>query len=399
MPRSLAQRLSSVVPSATLAMNARAQALRASGIDVISFGAGEPDFDTPSNIRDAGKRAIDEGKTRYTPTVGIPDLRKAIAAESTRRRSVVAAPENVIVPVGAKSALFNFAFAAVEPGDEVIIPAPYWVSYPEQVRMAGGTPVYVPSTLESGWKISPRALAEALTPRTKAFILCTPCNPTGAAYTSTELAALADVLRRSDCWVVIDEIYSQLVYDGFEQRSLLTVAADLAERIVLVDGVSKTYAMTGWRIGWSIATSALTKAMDIVQGQGVSSPATICQYAALEALTSPARDIEMMRNAFAARRVRLRDGMCGFEGVRCALPEGAFYLFCDVRTWIGKHAGDRKLLDDVAIAEWLLDTAHVAVVPGGAFGAPGHLRLSYVVSDSQIDRALERIRAAVAALK
>jgi aspartate aminotransferase len=399
MPLTLSKRLDAVVPSATLAINARAQALRAQGVDVISFGAGEPDFDTPSNIRDAAKAAIDQGKTRYTPVSGIPELRRAIARHNEQERGVPTAAENVVVSVGAKSALFNFALAALEPGDEVVIPAPYWVSYPEQVRIAGATPIHVPSTLEAGWKITAEQLREAMSSRTKAVVLCTPSNPTGAAYSARELAAFAEVLRKFDCWIVCDEIYSKLVYDGFEQRSIVQVAPDLENRVVIIDGVSKTFAMTGWRIGWSIAPVALSKAMDTIQGQGTSSATTPAQYAALEAVTAPANELEHMRAIFTERRNKLVHGLRSLPGVRCAMPEGAFYAFCDVRAWLGKNTGERVLETDDDIARWLLDAARVAVVPGGAFGAPGHLRLSYAVSLGQIEDALSRIASAVASLK
>lgn len=400
MPTKLADRLSVVVPSATLAINARAHELRAQGVDVISFGAGEPDFDTPSNIREAGVAAIEAGKTRYTAVSGVGELRAAIAERSTRERGVAAAAANVVVTVGAKAALFNLALALFEPGDEVVIPAPYWVSYPEQVRLVGATPVFVPSTLERGWKLDPADLARALTPKTKAVILCSPSNPTGAAYSPDELGAIAEVLRRHDCWIVLDEIYGSLVYDGFEQRSLVTVAPDLAPRAVLIDGVSKTYAMTGWRVGWSIAPIPLSKAMDMVQSQGATSTATPSQWAALEALRSPALEFEQMRSLFQLRRDRLVHGLRDIPGVRCGMPEGAFYAFCDINEWIGRRTPDGTLLsDDAAVAAWLLDKAHVAVVPGAAFGAPGHMRLSYAVSVENIDKALARIGDAVALLE
>jgi len=398
MPSKLAARLDVVAPSATLVINARAQALRAQGQDVISFGAGEPDFDTPAYIREAAKKAIDSGKSKYTAVSGIPELRKAIAAQSTAMRGVEAKPENVVVSVGAKSALFNFALAALEPGDEAVFPAPYWVSYPEQARIAGATPVFVESTLESGWKMTPEALKAALSPRTKAVVLCSPCNPTGAAYSEEQLRAFADVLRAHDCWIVCDEIYGQLVYDDFAQKSLLTVAPDLLPRIVLIDGVSKTYAMTGWRIGWSIAPVNISKAMDIVQSQGTSSPSTAAQYAALAAVSTPSPEIAVMREAFSERRNKLVHGLRALPGVKCAMPEGAFYALPDVSAWLGKKAGDRTLRTDEDVAGWLLDTAQIAVVPGGAFGAPGHLRLSYAVSVEQIEKALDRIARAVAQL-
>lgn len=399
MSNRLASRLDVVVPSATLAINARAQMLRAQGVDVISFGAGEPDFDTPPNIAEAGVAAIHAGRTRYTPVAGIAELRAAVAAQSTAVRGVAAKPEHVVVTVGAKGALFNLAMCLFEPGDEVVIPAPYWVSYPEQVRLVGAEPVFVETTLEMGWKLSPEALAAALSPRTKAVVLCTPSNPTGAAYTPAELEALAAVLRGHDCWIVLDEIYAALVYDGFEQRSLLSVAPDLAPRVVVIDGVSKTYAMTGWRVGWSIAPTALSKAMEMVQSQGATSTATMAQWAALEALRSPPLALEEMRAIFSLRRDRLVAGLRALPGVRCGVPEGAFYAFAEVKAWLGRTTGSgRQLVNDLDIAAWLLDEAHVAVVPGSAFGAPGHMRLSYAVSVEQIDRALARIASALASL-
>lgn len=400
MPVSLAARLDVVKPSATLAINAKAQELRARGVDVISFGAGEPDFNTPANIRAAGARAIEEGKTRYTPVAGIAPLRAAIAEHSAATRGVPTRPENVVVTVGAKGALFNLALALFEPGDEVVVPTPCWVSYPEQVRLCGAEPVFVPSTLEGGWKISPADLARALSPRTKAVVLCSPSNPTGAAYTADELAALAEVLRGSDCWVVLDEIYGELVYDGFAQRSLLSVAPDLAPRVVVIDGVSKTFAMTGWRVGWSIAPVALSKAMETVQSQGATSTATPSQWAALEALRAPPLELAEMRALFALRRDRLVEGLRGVAGLRCAMPEGAFYAFCEVQGWIGRQTPQgARLDDDLAVAAWLLEEAHVAVVPGSAFMAPGHMRLSYAVSVEDIDRAVARIAQAAASLR
>jgi aspartate aminotransferase len=399
MSNRLASRLDVVVPSATLAINARAQMLRAQGVDVISFGAGEPDFDTPPNIAEAGVAAIHAGRTRYTPVAGIAELRAAVAAQSTAVRGVPAKPEHVVVTVGAKGALFNLAMCLFEPGDEVVIPAPYWVSYPEQVRLVGATAVFVETTLDMGWKLSPEALAAALSPRTKAVVLCTPSNPTGAAYTPAELEALAAVLRGHDCWIVLDEIYAALVYDGFEQRSMLSVAPDLAPRVVVIDGVSKTYAMTGWRVGWSIAPTALSKAMEMVQSQGATSTATMAQWAALEALRSPPLALEEMRAIFSLRRDRLVAGLRALPGVRCGVPEGAFYAFAEVKAWLGRTTGSgRQLVNDLDIAAWLLDEAHVAVVPGSAFGAPGHMRLSYAVSVEQIDRALARIASALASL-
>jgi aspartate aminotransferase len=305
----------------------------------------------------------------------------------------------VTVSVGAKGALFNLALALYEPGDEVVIPAPYWVSYPEQVRLLGATPVFLPSTLDGGWKCSPEDLARALTPRTKAVLLCSPSNPTGAAYTREELLALAQVLRPHDCWVLVDEIYGRLVYDGFEQVSLLTAAPDLLPRLVVIDGASKSYAMTGWRIGWSIAPAPLARALDTVQGQGPTSAATMAQYATLEALRLDPAELAPMRALFQTRRDLLVKGLRALPGVRCALPNGAFYAFPEVQGWLGRRTPSGvTLTDDLAITRWLLDESHVAVVPGSAFGAPGHLRLSYAVGTAAIDEALARIARAASSL-
>ena len=253
MSRQFASRLSAVAPSVTLAMNARALELKAKGVDVFAFGVGEPDFEPPQVVRDAAKRAIDEGASKYTAVTGIPALKEAICNATEAMRGWRPKNENVCVSVGAKHVLFNLAMALYEPGDEVVIPKPYWVSYPEQVRLAGATPVLVDTREEEGWKLSPKALAAALTPKTKAVILCTPSNPSGIAYTEAETAALVDVVRKHDCWLIVDEIYAELVYDGFKFVSAAKIAPDLRDRIIVVDGVSKTYAMTGWRIGWALA--------------------------------------------------------------------------------------------------------------------------------------------------
>jgi aspartate aminotransferase len=330
MSTRFAERLSVIQPSATLAVAARAAALRAQGRKIYPFSVGEPDFPTPAHICEAAKRAIDGGQHRYTAVSGTPDLRKAIAAESFRRRGVACDPSQVVVSVGAKHALFNLALALYEPGDEVIIPAPYWVSYPEQVRIVGATPVIAETREDESWLLQPKALDALLSPRTKAIILCTPSNPTGSAYTESQLRALLEVLeaRANDapCWLVVDEIYASLVYDGFKQVSALTLASEkLRERVIVIDGVSKSYAMTGWRIGWSITPPAVAKALDVVQGQSTTNPTSIAQAAALAALTGPQDSIEAMRLRFEARRGRMVEGLRGIPGVKCRNPEGAFY--------------------------------------------------------------------------
>lgn len=395
MPRSLAQRLSVVAPSVTLAMNARAMELRAKGLDVFAFGVGEPDFEPPKHVLEAAKAAIDKGVSKYTAVTGVPALKQAICEWTQKMRGWKPAPENVCVTVGAKHALFNLAVALYEPGDEVVIPAPYWVSYPEQVRIVGASPVVVETQEKDGWRLSPAQLEAALTPKTKAVILCTPSNPTGTAYDEAQMRALLDVLRKHDCWLVVDEIYGELVYDGFKHVSAAKIAPDLVDRTIIIDGVSKTYAMTGWRIGWSVAPKHVTKALDLVQGQSTTNATAVAQHAAIAALTGPLDDLHAMRATFQKRRDAMVSGLNAIPGVKCRTPEGAFYAFADVRGLYGitPRDGDGKALKtDEDVAFFLLDKAHVAAVPGSGFGAPGYLRFSYAVSE-------ERIRAGLAAMK
>lgn len=392
MPRSFASRLSAVAPSVTLAMNARALELKARGVDVFAFGVGEPDFEPPAHVREAAKRAIDQGCSKYTAVTGIPALKQAICEATARMRGWRPGPENVCVTVGAKHALFNLALALYQPGDEVVIPKPFWVSYPEQVRMMGATPVLLDTREEQGWKISPDRLDAAITPRTKAIILCSPSNPTGAAYTESETRALCDVVRRHDCWLVVDEIYAELVYDGFQFVSVAKVAPDLRDRIVVVDGVSKTFAMTGWRIGWAIAPAPLIKVLDLVQGQSTTNAAAVAQHAAVAALRGSVDDFAPIRTQFQRRRDAMVSGLETVPGMRCRKPEGAFYAFADCRGLLGLEYKGHPITTDDEIAMWLLDAAHVAAVPGGAFGAPGYLRFSYAAGE-------ERIAAGIAAIK
>ena len=301
----------------------------------------------------------------------------------------------VVVGVGAKHSLFNLAMALYEPGDEVIIPAPYWVSYPEQVRLAGATPVIVETREEDGWLLDPAALERAITPRTKALILCTPSNPTGSAYPEARLRALADVLVKHQLWTIVDEIYADLVYGDFRFVSLARVAPELRDRLIVIDGVSKTFAMTGWRIGWSISPPAVAKALDVIQGQSTTNPSAPAQEAAVAALNGPRDEVEAMRAEFAKRRVRMVEGLGSIPGVSCRTPEGAFYAFADVRGLYGAKWGDKTVATDEDVAFWLLDEAKVAAVPGGPFGAPGYLRFSYACSIETIDAGVAAIRAVV----
>jgi aspartate aminotransferase len=397
MPLKLADRLAAVAPSATLAMAAHAARLRHEGHRIYPFSVGEPDFDTPAHIRDAAKVALDTGHTRYTAVSGSPELKAAICAATESHRGFRPTPNQIVVGCGAKHVLFNLALVLFEPGDEVIIPAPYWVSYPEQVRLMGATPVVVPTTEEDGFRLRPEALAAALTPRTKAVILCTPSNPTGAAYAAEHLRPLVEVLKKSDCFVIVDEIYADLTYDGFVHTSLPTIAEGMRDRIIIVDGVSKTYAMTGWRIGWSITTPELAKAIDMVQSQSTTNPAAVSQAAAVAALNGPRDELDRMRAAFARRRARMVEGLRGTPGITCRMPEGAFYAFADVRGLYGLEHKERAMQSDLEVAMWLLEHAHVASVAGTPFGAPGYLRFSYACSEQDIDDGIKAIRAAIAA--
>jgi aspartate aminotransferase len=400
VPRTLAKRLDAVAPSATLAMNARAAELRSRGIDVFPFGVGEPDFEPPAFVLEAAKVAIDKGASKYTAVTGILPLKEAICKATERSRGWSPAPKNVTVSVGAKHALFNLALALFEPGDEVIIPAPCWVSYPEQVRLVGATPVIVPTTEESGWKLSPTALAAALTPKTKAIILCSPSNPTGAAYTEAATRALLEVLAAHDCWIIVDEIYAELIYDGFRYVSPAKLAREsfpaMVDRIVIVDGVSKQYAMTGWRIGWCIAPPALSAALDVVQGQSTTNPSAVAQHAAVAALGGSQEDTAKMRAIFQSRRDVMITGLRALTGTQCPMPEGAFYAFADCRSLYGVSLHGKPVTNDADLSLWLLEEAHVATVAGGAFSAPGYIRFSYATNEARIRDGLASIEQTLA---
>jgi aspartate aminotransferase len=397
MPSSLARRLDVVQPSVTLAMNAKAAELRAKGADVFAFGVGEPDFEPPSFVFEAARAAMEStaGVSKYTPVSGIPALKQAICKRTSEVRGWTPKPSQVTVSVGAKHALFNLALALYEPGDEVVIPAPYWVSYPEQVKLCGATPVFVETTEAEGFKMSPQAFEKALSPRTKATILCSPSNPTGSAYTGDELRALVDVWKKTDSYLIVDEIYADLVYDGFKHVSAATLAGDALDRVIIVDGVSKTYAMTGWRIGWSITPERLAKALDTVQGQSTTNASAIAQHAALAALTGPQGEVERMRAQFQKRRDVMIEGLRSIPGVKCRLPEGAFYAFADCRSLYGIPFKGKPIANDEDVAFFLLEEAHVAAVPGGAFGAPGYVRFSYATNEERIRGGIAAIKAAV----
>jgi aspartate aminotransferase len=391
---SLAARMDRLSESATAAVFRRVAELKAQGVDLISLAVGEPDFAPPAHVREAAKRAIDQGQGRYTEVVGLRSLRQAICADSERRRRVRHEIDQVVVSAGAKHALFNLAQVLYDHGDDVVIPVPAWGSYADQAQLCGARPVLVPCSEQDGFLVRPDALAGALTPRTKAVVLCTPSNPTGAAYGELELRALAEVLRRSDAFVIVDEIYAELSYDGPPPRSLLELAPDLKERLVIVDGVSKRFAMTGYRVGWMLGPREIARACEALQSQATTSVATVAQLAAQAALEGPDGEVQAMRAELEQRRDLLLAELSAIPGLRAHRPRGAFYLFVAVSALIGRGG----LRDDADVARFLLERARVAVVPGSAFGVPGYVRVSYAASRAELTRAAARIAEAIAAL-
>ena len=384
----LANRMASLEPSATLAMAARAGAMKAAGVDVIDLSVGEPDFPTPEHICRAGEAAIAAGKTKYTPAAGIPALREAVAADYSRRSGLEVTPAQVIVSNGAKHSLHNLFTALLNDGDEVIVPTPYWVSYAELIKLAGARPVLVETTIDDDFKLQPAAFEAAITPQTRMLLLCSPSNPTGVVYTRAELEALADIAIASDLAVVSDEIYDQLVFDGRESVSFPTLRPGLAARSIVVAGVSKTYSMTGWRIGWTISPAPLAKAMGSLQSQETSNPCSVSQHAAVAALTGPQDCVTAMRDAFQLRRDLVADRLRQIPGVNIPEIGGAFYAFFDIRESLSKPGGPAT---SVAWCEQLLEQEQVATVAGSAFGAEGYVRMSFAASEEKLAAGLDRI--------
>ena len=394
----LSERLNRLSPSATLAMSQKSGELKAQGIDIINLSVGEPDFNTPDHIKEAAKKAIDDNYSRYSPVTGYPALRQAIVDKLKRENGLDYAPAQIVCSNGAKQSVCNTVMALVNAGDEVIIPAPYWVSYPQMVLLAEGTPVIVEAGIEQDFKITPAQLEAAITPRTRLLILCSPSNPTGAVYSADELEALAEVLRRHERVIVVsDEIYEHINYIG--QHASIAACPGMKERTVVVNGVSKAYAMTGWRIGFTASPEWIAKACSKLQGQYTSGPCSVSQMAATAAFAGDQDCVEEMRQAFERRKnliVRLAKEVPGFEVNE---PHGAFYLFPKCSYYFGKADGDRVIKNSTDFAMFLLEVAHVATVGGDAFGSPDCFRMSYATSDENIVEALRRIREAVARLK
>ncbi len=395
----LAARIRTLAPSSTLAVQARARALRARGVDVISFGAGEPDFDTPARIKEAARRAMERGQTKYTEVGGIPELKAAVCAKLRRDQGLAYDPAEVLVSVGAKHTLFNLAVALLDPGDEVLVPSPYWVSYPEQARLVGAVPVPVATREADGFDLDPDRLRAAVTARTKLVVLNSPNNPTGAVFSPASLEAVARLALERGLWVVSDECYEALTFEG-RHVSIAQLGDAVKARTLVVNTCSKAYAMTGWRIGYAAGPRELIRAMTDVQSQVTSNPSSIAQWAAVEALAGPQDEVATMAAEFDRRRRLIVDGLNALPGVSCARPKGAFYAFANVSGLFGRvvPGSGRKLAGSTDVAEFLLEHARVAVVPGVDFGSDAHVRLSYATSAELIREGLARMDAALRTL-
>ena len=390
----LADALSRVKPSATIAVTQKARDLKAKGRDVISLGAGEPDFDTPDNVKNAAVEAIRRGETKYPPVSGIAPLREAIAKKFKRENNLDYRPEQTIVGTGGKQILFNAFMATLNPGDEVVIPTPYWVSYPEMVAICGGTAVFAPTTIDNGFKLTAEALEKAITPKTKWLVMNSPSNPSGAAYTEAELKALAAVLlRHPQVWTLTDDMYEHLTYGDFTFRTIAEVEPALYERTLTMNGVSKAYAMTGWRIGYAAAPVQLIKAMDMIQGQQTSGACTIAQWASVEARNGPQDFVRKNKAIFQGRRDLVVSMLNQARGIECPVPEGAFYVYPSCKGLIGRKAPSGKVIEtDEDFVSELLEAEGVAVVHGSAFGLGPNFRISYAASEAQLEEACMRIQ-------
>jgi aspartate aminotransferase len=384
----------------TLKVTAAAAALKAKGVDVVSFGAGEPDFDTPAHIKEAAKKALDAGATKYTNVSGTPQLRKAVATWFSRAHGFDVAPNEVMVSAGAKQVIFNAFHAVLGEGDEIILPAPYWVSYSEIAKLAGATPVPVVSRAQDDFVVNPDDIARAITPRTRMLLIVSPCNPTGAVYDEKTLRALADLAVKHDLWLLTDDIYRTLIYGDAKFHQPATFGPEVRKRTIIADGVSKAYAMTGWRVGFALAPPPVIEAMDTLQGQSTTNAAAVSQAAALAAIEGPSDELEKMRVEFDKRRKYMVGALRAIPGVTCVEPKGAFYAFPDLSAFNGKKTPGGKVIDgDLALCEYLIEDAKVAVVPGSAFYAPGYVRLSYATSQANIEKGVARIGEALGKLK
>lgn len=388
----ISERARAIGASPTLALDARTKELQKQGVDVVNFGVGEPDFDTPDHIKEAAIDAIRKGFTKYTPSSGILELREACARKFREENGLDYKPDQILVSVGAKHSIYNAIMVLCEAGDEVLIPVPYWVSYPEMVRLAGAKPVYIETTPDTGFKVTPEMLSRAITPRTRVLILNSPSNPTGTVYTREELSGIAEVCLKHGIWVISDEIYEKLIYEG-EHVSFASLSPELLNITITVNGVSKAYAMTGWRIGYAGGPKEVIKAMADLQSHATSNPTSISQKAALAALTGPTEPLERMRQEFKKRRDYIVERAQRMPGFRCPIPSGAFYIYPDVSGLIGKSVGGKVITSSSVLAEILLEKARIAVVPGEAFGTSANLRFSYATSLERIKEGMDRLEA------
>ncbi|HKM43934.1 MAG TPA: pyridoxal phosphate-dependent aminotransferase [Dysgonamonadaceae bacterium] len=390
----LSNRLMSLSESETLVMSQKSAELKAQGVDVINLSVGEPDFSTPEHIKEAAKKAIDDNFSFYSPVTGFLDLRKAICDKLKKENNLTYAPDQIVCSNGAKQAICNVILAIINKGDEVIIPAPYWVSYPEMVKLAEGAPVVISAGIDQDFKVTAAQLEDAITPKTKAVVLCSPSNPTGSVYSQSELKALADVLsNHPNVYVISDEIYEHINYVG--KHESIAQFEELMNQMIIVNGVSKCYAMTGWRIGWIAAPKAIASACSKLQGQYTSGPCSISQKASLKAYVGSQDDVEIMRQAFERRKKLTFDLLSGINGLKVNDPQGAFYLFPQCSSFFGKSYNGRIIKDSADMAIYLLEEGHVACVAGTAFGAPKNIRLSYATSDENLVKAVERIKGAL----
>ncbi len=391
MSLELAARSGLISPSATLAMAAEARRLKAIGIEVLDFSLGEPDFPTPANIQEAALKAMRSGQTHYTPAAGISELRQAVSALYTKQHGLPTEPSQVIISNGAKHSIHNAFMAVCGPGDEVIIPAPYWVSYADLVRLTGATPVVIPTTEEAGFKLSPEQFLAAVTPRTKLLMLNSPSNPTGIVYSRAKLEGLADVVLTRDVGVISDEIYEQLTYGDVQPTCFATLRPGLAERTITISGVSKTYAMTGWRIGWAVAPEPVARFMGDLQSQETSNPCSVSQWAALEAITGPQDSVRAMKAEFQKRRDFVLDRIEALPDVTCLAPDGAFYAFMNISRLFGRELAGKRIADSTAFCTAALSDARVAMVMGSAFGAEGYARLSFATDLRTLEQGFDAL--------
>ena len=398
MKNRIASRMSAIAPSLTLAISAKAKAMKAAGENVVSFGVGEPDFNTPAHIIEAAKVALDAGQTKYTPSSGLMPLRKAICEKFKKDNGLEYEPSQIIVSNGAKHSIFNACYAILDEGDEVIIPEPYWLTYPEVVKVCGGVPKYLSCKKENKYKFSAEELKAAITPKTKMLIFNSPSNPTGAVYNEEETRAIAAVCEEAGIFVLADEIYEKLCYNGVKPFSIAKCSEKMKDLTITVNGVSKTYAMTGWRIGYLAAPKDVAKAIDSFQSHATSNACSISQYATIEALNAPEAEIQAMVDVFDKRRAKLLDLIAGIDGVQAVEPDGAFYVMFVVGGLYGKSYQGKKLTNSIEFADALLESEKVATIPGISFGADDCLRLSYSLSEADIEEGLKRIKRFVEAL-